>query len=188
MGRRAQPNAAILTLIPDRSDPDVRSVEGEAIVHVNRHNPLKNPADMLAACLSMAKEVRIAGFAMSSFDPEGNKHASLQDETVPLRRNRETVEQPLKRVADKHHIIGSLRPAGDVQQPLLDRGCTRGLGLSHRQSAPRDRDASSSTRRPPLRPVRSLPAWSCAAQGQRGELRWRPSGRPVCCETRRQVL
>src|SRR5690606_1731274 len=125
---------------------------------------------------------------VSILEPERDKHSSLQDKTVPLRREREAIEQPLERISHQYDFVDPALAPGEIQEPLLDRRDPAAALASHWTSAPPDTGASSSRPRLSVRPPRSRPALPCVVRARSAAPRWPPSGRRACCERRRQVF
>lgn len=167
-------------ILAERRHADVHGIEAQSVVRDRLGADIANCLqEGRRLPVGEGKQVEIAGRPERIVEPCGVEHRALEDKELPVRRDAEAKEKPLKGVSGEHALeIGLLRP-GEVLQPPAHRSGDISRFTRHRRPPFRDRAAERTRCGPGGRSRRSAPVWPCRTSRHCGGLRARHRDRPA---------
>lgn len=130
-GPQVHPQAVVPRRFPDLADAKVPEFEDQAVIGLKPAEFVDDGFDPRRVRGAKAEEVGIARRAVFLVEPMPKKHGALEQEVIPVARDRQPIQQALDGIAVERQL--ELLPClfRAVQQSLADRIDSGWRGLTH---------------------------------------------------------
>ncbi len=130
---RAQVHAqsVIACRLADLGDAQVREVEHQAVIDLDRAELTDDGFDPFWIRRTKPKEIRVTRGAVLLVEPMPEQHGALEQEVIPVARDRQPIQQALDGIAVQRELELLAGPLRMVQQSLADRIDAGGRGQAH---------------------------------------------------------